>query len=70
MPSASPGLAERPEVEVVPILKDAEQTALETLGKHSVSLEALAKALVERETVEKAEVDALVAEAERTPVVR
>jgi ATP-dependent Zn protease len=70
MPSASPGLAERAEVEVVRILKDAEQTALETLGKHSASVEALAKALVERETVEKAEVDAIVAEAERTPVAR
>ena len=65
LPSTSPALAEEADHEVQRILKEAEQTALETLAKHRAALDALAKALVERETVEKSEVDAIVAEAER-----
>jgi ATP-dependent Zn protease len=45
-------------------LKDAEQTALNTLGDHRAALDSLAKALVERETVDRSEVDAVVVQAE------
>jgi len=48
-------------------LKEAEQTALKTLGDHRAALDALPKALIEKESVEKSEVDAIVAEAERSP---
>jgi cell division protease FtsH len=64
LPSTSQALAERADTEVLRILKDAEQTALNTLADHRAALESLAKALVERETVDRSEVDAIVAQAE------
>jgi cell division protease FtsH len=63
LPSSSPALAERADLEVLRILKDAEQAALNTLGDHRRALDALAKALMEKESVDKAEVDQIVAEA-------
>jgi cell division protease FtsH len=68
LPSTSPALAERADLEVLRILNDAEQAALNTLGDHRRALDALAKALMEKETVEKAEVEQIVAEAEQAPV--
>ncbi len=67
LPSTSPALADQADQEVLRILKEAEQTALKTLGDHRAALDALAKALIEKESVEKSEVDAIVAEAERSP---
>ena len=67
LPSTSPALAEKADLEVLRILKEAEQVALKTLGDHRAALDALAKALIERESVEKSEVDAIVAEAEGAP---
>ena len=64
LPSTSPALAERADTEVLRILKDAEQAALNTLADHRPALDSLAKALVERETVDRSEVDAIVAQAE------
>jgi cell division protease FtsH len=52
------------DAEVLRILKDAEQAALNTLADHRAALDSLAKALVERETVDRSEVDAIVAQAE------
>ena len=52
------------DTEVLRILKDAEQAALNTLADHRAALDSLAKALVERETVDRSEVDAIVAQAE------
>jgi cell division protease FtsH len=68
LPSTSPALAEQADLEVLRILKEAEQAAIMTLSDHRAALDALAKALVERETVDKSEVDTIVAEAERPPV--
>jgi cell division protease FtsH len=65
LPSTSPALAEQADHEVLRILKEAEQAALNVLADHRAALDALAKALVERETVERSEVDAIVAGAER-----
>jgi cell division protease FtsH len=65
LPSSSPALAERADLEVLRILKDAEQAALNTLGDHRRALDALAKALMEKESVDKAEVDQIVAEAQQ-----
>ena len=67
LPSTSPGLAESADNEVLRILKDAEQAALNTLADHRAALDSLAKALVERETVDRSEVDAIVAQAEGSP---
>jgi cell division protease FtsH len=64
LPSTSPALAERADLEVLRILKEAEQTALNTLADHRAALDSLAKAIVERETVDRSEVDAIVAQAE------
>jgi cell division protease FtsH len=64
LPSTSPALAERADTEVLRILKDAEQAALNTLADHRAALDSLAEALVERETVDRSEVDAIVAQAE------
>jgi cell division protease FtsH len=63
LPSTSQALAERADTEVLRILKDAEQAALNTLADHRAALDSLAKALVERETVDRSEVDAIVAQA-------
>jgi cell division protease FtsH len=67
LPNTSPALAEKADLEVLRILKEAEQAALKTLGDHRAALDALAKALIERESVEKSEVDAIFAEAEGAP---
>jgi cell division protease FtsH len=67
LPSTSQALAERADTEVLRILKDAEQAALNTLADHRAALDSLAKALVERETVDRSEVDAIVAQAEGSP---
>jgi cell division protease FtsH len=67
-PTASPGLAERADREVIRILKDAEQAALRTLTEHRAALDALAEALLERETVDKSEVDEIVVKAGDKPV--
>ena len=64
LPSTSPALAESADTDVLRILKDAEQAALNTLADHRAALDSLAKALVERETVDRSEVDAIVAQAE------
>jgi len=64
LPSTSQALAERADTEVLRILKEAEQAALNMLADHRAALDSLAKALVERETVDRSEVDAIVAEAE------
>jgi cell division protease FtsH len=64
LPSTSQALAERADTEVLRILKDAEQVALNTLADHRAALDSLAKALVERETVDRSEVDSIVAQAE------
>ncbi len=64
LPSTSPALAERADTEVLRILKDAEQTALNTLADHRAALDSLAKALAERETVDRSEVDSIVTQAE------
>ena len=68
LPSTSPALAERADTEVLRILKDAEQAALNTLADHRTALDSLAIALVERETVDRSEVDAIVAQAEGSGV--
>ncbi|MDQ6878042.1 MAG: hypothetical protein M3082_10170 [Candidatus Dormibacteraeota bacterium] len=67
-PTASPGLGERADREVIRILKDAEQAALRTLTEHRAALDALAEALLERETVDKNEVDEIVVKAGDKPV--
>src|ERR1700694_3717692 len=64
LPSTSQALAERADTEVLRILKDAEEAALNTLADHRAALDSLAKALVVRETVDRSEVDAIVAQAE------
>ena len=64
LPSTSQALAERADTEVLRILKEAEQAALNMLADHRAALDSLAKALVERETVDRSEVDSIVAQAE------
>ena len=64
LPGTSQALAERADTEGLRILKDAEQTALNTLADHRAALDSLAKALVEGETVDRSEVDSNVAQAE------
>jgi cell division protease FtsH len=58
---AAPELTRRADLEVLTILRDAEQLARTVLGGRRAALEALARRLMEVETVEGEEVDRIVA---------